>query len=46
MTNALISQVGYGNGVFMLAIFGLVCIGLIAAVLVFLFTDKKKESNS
>lgn len=44
MIKSFIPLVSYGNGIFMLAVFGLVCIGLVAAVLIFMFGGKKKES--
>lgn len=46
MTNTLIPLVSYGNGIFMMAIFGLVCIALIAAVLIFMFGGKKNDNES
>ncbi|WP_255070959.1 hypothetical protein [Lacihabitans sp. LS3-19] len=42
MTNAMVPMVNYTNGIFMLAVFGLVCIGLVVAVLIFMFGGKKK----
>lgn len=34
--------VNWNNGIFMIAIFGLVCVALVAIVLMFLNSDKKK----
>ena len=42
MTNAFLPLVNYANGIFMMAVFGLVCIGLVAAVLIFMFGGKKE----
>jgi hypothetical protein len=42
MTKLFLPLVSYGNGIFMIAIFGLVCVGLVAAVLIFMFGGKKK----
>ena len=43
MTNAFLPLVNYANGIFMMAVFGLVCVGLVAAVLIFMFGGKKKD---
>lgn len=44
MIKSFIPLVSYGNGIFMMAVFGLVCVALIAAVLIFMFGGNKKES--
>ena len=44
MIKSFIPLVSYGNGIFMMAVFGLVCVALVAAVLIFMFGGKKKES--
>lgn len=42
MINALVPLVSYSNGIFMMGVFGLVCIILVAAVLISLFSKKKQ----
>lgn len=44
MIKTFITLVSYSNGIFMMAVFGLVCIGLVAAVLISMFSDKKKQN--
>ncbi|WP_157687245.1 hypothetical protein [Jiulongibacter sediminis] len=43
MAKAFVTLVSYGNGIFMMGIFGLVCLILVAAVLISLFSDKKNQ---
>jgi hypothetical protein len=43
MTKLFSLLVNYSNGIFMLAFFGLVCVGLIAAVFMLMYGDKKKK---
>jgi len=43
MINGILPLVNYANGMFVLAIFGLVCIALIATVLIFMFGGKEKK---
>ncbi|WP_255037852.1 hypothetical protein [Lacihabitans soyangensis] len=42
MTNAFLNLVVYPRSIFMTAVFGLVCIALAAAVLIFMFGDRKE----
>lgn len=43
MIETFVTLVSYSNGIFMMAIFGLVCIALIAFVLVAMFGGKKAK---
>lgn len=44
MIKTFITLVSYTNGIVMIAVFGLVCIALVVAVLVAMFGDKKKTN--
>lgn len=44
MIKTFITLVSYTNGIFMIAVFGLVCIALVAAVLIAMFGGKKKSN--
>ena len=45
MINQAISLYDWANGVVMLAIFGFICIVLVAVLLIFMFGGKKKDTK-
>lgn len=45
MINQSIALYDWTNGVIMIAVFGFICVALVAALLIFMFGGKKKESQ-
>ncbi|CAM3931965.1 hypothetical protein FLCU109888_09655 [Flavobacterium cucumis] len=46
MTNLFVPLYSHGNGTFIMSIvFGLVCLGLVSAVILMMNSDKKKKND-
>ncbi|MFN0728505.1 MULTISPECIES: hypothetical protein [Polaribacter] len=45
MFNTLLPLVSWTNGTILIGVFAVVCVGLVAAVMLLMTTDKKKEEK-